>query len=220
MLDGDSGRAQLQALGARSVPIVSQGDRFVSAQVIRDVVEFLNLNEETGPKLSPEALAARYEIILVKAINLTAQMPDEHLTRELPNRPRSWRVLMHHVFQIPTAYLDMEQSGEMMTYEQMVAAPPEHLRTSADIAEFGRQVAARFSQWWEADSNRSFTAEVPTYFGGTTRHEMLERVVWHSTQHVRQVASLLEQVGLDPVDPVLAADLADLPLTAHVWDEN
>ena len=216
----DSGMSELQALGARSVPIVSKGSKFVSAQVIRDVVEFLGLDEDTGPKLSPTALAERYQIVLDKAVSLTAQMPDECLMRELPNRPRSWRVLMHHVFQIPTAYLDMEDTGEIMTYEEMVAPPPDHLQTSADIATFGAEVASRFSAWWEADTTRSYTDEVPTYFGGTTRHEMLERVVWHSTQHVRQVTSLLEQAGVTPKNPLTRADLADLPLTEHVWDEN
>ena len=81
----DSGMSELQALGARSVPIVSKGSTFVSAQVIRDVVEFLGLDEDTGPKLSPTALAERYQIVLDKAVGLTAQMPDECLMRELPN---------------------------------------------------------------------------------------------------------------------------------------
>ena len=210
----------MRALGARSVPIVSRGGKFVSAQVIRDVVEFLDLEEDTAPTLSPAELAARYQVVLGKARQLVAQMPDEALTRELPNRPRSWRVLMHHVFQIPTAFLDMQDTGVSMTYEAMVAPPPEDMQTSAQIAAFGAEVAERFERWWAASENESFTGQVPTYFGGTTRHEMLERVVWHSTQHVRQVASLLEQAGLEPVAPLTADDLADLPLTPHIWDEG
>ncbi|MEM7408308.1 MAG: DinB family protein [Pseudomonadota bacterium] len=194
--------------------------RFVSAQVIRDVVEFLSLDEDTGPQLSPAALAARYGVIIDKAVRLVAQMPDEHLTRELPNRPRSWRVLLHHVFQIPKAYLDMEATGETLTYEGLVAPPPDELRTSADIAAFGRDVAERFDEWWQDVQAQSFDGEVPTYFGGTSRHEMLERTVWHSTQHVRQVASLLEQVGITPEAPLTKDDLAGLPLTERVWDEN
>ena len=47
---------------------------------------------------------------------------------------------------------------------------------------------------------------MPTYFGGTTRHEMLERTVWHSTQHIRQIAALLEQVGIAPDAPLTARD--------------
>ena len=44
----------LKRLGAKSVPVVSKGDKFVFAQVIRDVVEFLELDEDPAPELSPE----------------------------------------------------------------------------------------------------------------------------------------------------------------------
>jgi len=39
-------------LGARSIPVLSRGDKFVFAQNIAQVVEFLKLNEKTGPVLS------------------------------------------------------------------------------------------------------------------------------------------------------------------------
>ena len=96
---------ELRRIGARTVPIVSRGKKFVFAQVIRDVVDFLELEDDTTPELSPENLAQRYDYILQTAIRLIRQMPDDRLHDELPNRPRSWRVLMHHVFQIPIAFL-------------------------------------------------------------------------------------------------------------------
>ena len=40
---------ELQRIGARSVPIVSKGDKFVFAQVIKDVVDFLELPDDTAP---------------------------------------------------------------------------------------------------------------------------------------------------------------------------
>ena len=58
------------------------------------------------------------------------------------------------------------------------------------------------------------------YFGTTSRHEMLERTVWHTTQHVRQLASLLEQSGLKPDAPLTSEDIKGLPLTDKVWDET
>ena len=210
----------LQALGARSVPVVSKGDKFVFAQVIKDVVDFLELEDDTAPELSPDALAARYDGILETAIRLTRQMPDARLEDELPNRPRSWRVLMHHVFQIPVAFLDMEETGETLTDETMVAPPPDDMTTSADIARFGEAVRARFQDWWADARGGDFSGDVPTYFGATSRHEMLERTVWHSTQHVRQVASLLQQAGVAPDRPLTAADIENLPLTDAVWDET
>lgn len=215
----EGGMAALRALGARSVPVVSRGDKFVFAQVIKDVVDFLGLHEETKPQLSPAELAQRYQDILARAIGLVAQMPDACLERELPNRPRSWKVVMHHVFQIPTAFLDMEASGEPMAYESMVAPPPDELRTSADIARFGEDVAARFAAWWQQNRDSDFDRRIQVYFGETSRHEMLERTVWHSTQHVRQIASLLEQAGVTPAQPLTPAHIQGLPLTEKIWDE-
>ena len=211
---------ELRRLGGRSVPIVSKGDKFVFAQIIKDVVAFLELEDDTAPKLSPEELAERYDGILDTAIRLIRQMPNDRLADELPNRPRSWRVLMHHLFQVPTAFLNMEETGESLTYEDLVAPPPENLKTSADIAEFGQEVRGRFQNWWKGVEGQDFSGAVPTYFGETSRHEMLERTVWHSTQHVRQVASLLDQADVVPDRPVSQNDIRGLPLTEKVWDED
>ena len=96
---------------------MSRGDNFVFAQVISDVVDFLELEDDPAPELSPADLAARFDGNLETAIRLVRQMPDENLSRELPNRPRSWLVFLHHVFQVPTAFLDMEDTGETLTHE-------------------------------------------------------------------------------------------------------
>ena len=212
--------AELRKLGARSVPVVSRGDRFAFAQVIKDVVDFLDLPDDTAPELSPEELATRLDRIIETAVRLTRQMPDERLEDLLPNRPRSWRVLMHHVYQIPVAFLDMEEQGRTLTYEALTEPPPAGMRTSAAVADHGEAVRARFAAWWNRVAGEDFSGPVSTYFGGTTRHEMLERTVWHSAQHVRQVASLLEQAEVAPDRALAADDLRGLPLTDKVWDES
>jgi hypothetical protein len=218
VLADEGGLAELRRLGARSVPVVSRGDRFVFAQVIGDVVEFLALDEQTGPVLSPAELHARYDHVLETAIRLVHQMPDDRIEDQLPHRPRSYRVLMHHIFQIPTAYLDMEDTGATLTYESLVVPPPAEMRTSSAIAAFGGSVQARFNRWWDRVKDEDFTRAVPTYFGETSRHEMFERTVWHSTQHARQIASLLEQAGIIPDRPLGRDDIRGLPLTDKIWD--
>ena len=212
--------AALRKLGARSVPVVSRGDRFVFAQVIKDVVDFLDLPDDTAPELSPEQLAAKLDRILRTAVRLTRQMPDGRLEDLLPNRPRSWRVLMHHVYRIPAAFLDMEEQGRSLTHEALTEPPPAGMRTSAAIADHGEAVRARFAAWWSRVAGEDFSGLVPAYFGDTTRHEMLERTVWHCAQHVRQVASLLAQAGVAPDRPLTAGDLRGLPLTDRIWDES
>ena len=79
----------LQKLGAKSVPVVSRGDKFVFAQVIRDVVEFLELDEDSGPEMNPEELAEKFQGILKISVSLVGLFPNNALTNQLPNRPRS-----------------------------------------------------------------------------------------------------------------------------------
>ena len=172
----DPGRFdELARLGARSVPVVARGDRFVFAQVIGDVVAFLGLDERKGPLLSPAELAARSDHVLETAVRLIRQMPDGKLETQLPNRPRSWRMVMHHIFQIANAYLDLEEQGVGLTYERLTLPPPPDMRTSAAIADFGESVRGRFDGWWRRAAGGDFARPVPTYFGETSRHEMFEQ---------------------------------------------
>lgn len=210
----------MRALGARALPVVSRGKQFVIAQVIRDVVNFLGLHDDTKPQLSPIELGRRYQLTLETAIRLARQMPDGQLDNQLPNRPRSWRVLMYHLFTIAHAFLQAEQSGENLTHEALNVPPPPELLTSAAIANFGEGVRERFATWWQHAQNEDFTVEVEPYFGKTSRHELFERIVWHSTQHIRQMASLLEQAGIEPDRPLTSSDIRGLPLTEKIWDES
>ena len=140
------------------MPVVSRGDQFVFAQVIKAVVDFLGLNDETTPELSPDELKRRYDGILEIATSLVKKMPDNKLGNQLPNRPRSWRVLMHHLFQITVSFLDMEDTGEMLTYENLVAPPPEDMVTSAAIAKFGSAVRKRFNAWADRTIGEDFSS--------------------------------------------------------------
>ena len=200
--------------------MVSKGDKYVFAQVIRDVIEFLELDDDPTPELTPEVLAERYTEILNIAVSLVQQFPDVSLDNELPNRPRSWKVLLHHVFQIPKAFLDHEEKSHEYTYELMTEAPPERLKTSEDIAIFGKDINERFIFWWEESIDSDFSKQVPTYFWMTTRHELLERTVWHSTQHIRQLQSLLENLKIKPRVIISKEQLEGLPLTNEIWDKS
>jgi DinB family protein len=220
VLADERGVEELRRLGARSVPVVARGGRFVFAQVIADVIRFLGLDDNPRPQLTPAELAARYDHILETAIRLVRQMPDDRLEQQLPHRPRSWRQLMHHIFQIPTAFLDAEESGGTLTRDSLSVEPPPEMRTSAAIAGFGDNVRDRFRGWWQRAGAGDFERPIATYFGATSRHEMFERTVWHSAQHTRQIASLLERSGIAPDRPLAAADIKGLPLTEKIWDEG
>ena len=63
-----------------------------------------------------------------------------------------------------------------------------------------------------------FPNQFHTYLGGTSKHELLERTVWHTTQHVRQIQFLLESLNIQPHDTISHEQLEGLPLKEAIWD--
>jgi hypothetical protein len=217
VLEDAAGLAELRRIGARSVPVLSRGDEWVFAQNLGHVVKFVGLNEKTGPELTPDQLAAKTDLILRGAIRLIPQMPDAHLITEVPNRPRSYKVLSHHIFRIQEVFLEAA-NGVNLTYEALAGRPTEAMQTFADIAAFGEQVRSNYAAWWAAKADKSGNDPVQTYYGPQILHETMERATWHSGQHVRQWIMLLGMQGISPDQPLTPDDFAGLPMPMNAWD--
>ncbi len=217
MLEDPAGLDELRRLGARSVPVLSRGDDYVFAQNIGHVVKFLGLNEATGPVLSPDQLIARLDGFLDAAIRMIPQMPDAKLATEVPNRPRSYRVLGHHIFRIAETFLEVG-NGAALVYERLTVRPPEAMQSTADMVAYGADVRQRLTAWWAAKPDKSGRDPVQTYYGPQLLHEYLERSTWHVGQHVRQWVMLLGMAGIAPDRPPGDADFANLPMPSQVWD--
>jgi hypothetical protein len=218
VLEDAAGLAELRRIGARSVPVLSRGDDWVFAQNIAHVVRFLGLNEKAGPVLTPVQLVARLDRFLEVALRIIPQMPDEALDAEVPNRPRSYRVLGHHIFRIAEMFFEVGANGDVLTYEKLTVRPPDTMRTTADITAYGADVRQRLSGWWGAKPDKSGGETVQTYYGPQLLHEYLERTTWHVGQHTRQWVMLLGMRGITPDGPPGEADFANLPMPSSVWD--
>jgi len=216
--DDAQGMEALRRLGARSVPVVSLGERFVYAQSLADVIAFLGLNLRLNERLPPEELARRVTIVLRAALRYVHQVPADQLDTDVRNRKRSTRELAHHVFRIIEAYLETT-SGATLTYDSTVMPPGPDIKTKADIARYGEAVLARFENWWARCPDRSCAAMAETYYGSHSLHEVLERSAWHSAQHTRQLMMLLGMLGIPPDEPLTQQDLAGLPVPEKVWDD-
>jgi len=217
VLEDPAGLDELRRLGARSVPVLSRGDDYVFAQNIGHVVKFLGLDEATGPVLSPTQLIARLDGFLDAAIRMIPQMPDDRLSTEVPNRPRSYRVLAHHIFRIPETFLEVAH-GATLSYENLTARPPDAMAGTADIVAYGVDVRQRLAAWWAAKPDKAGRDPVQTYYGPQILHEYLERTTWHVGQHVRQWNMLLGMAGIAADRPPGEGDFANLPMPSQVWD--
>jgi hypothetical protein len=207
----------LRRLGARSVPVLSRGDNWIFAQNIGHVVEFLGLSEAAGPVLSPSELMERLDLFIRTAIQIVPQMPDAMLSTEVPNRPRSYLALGHHLFRVPEALLEVA-AGAALTHAMLVDGPPDDVRTSGALGIYGQDVLAALHAWWDAKRDKTGRETVQTYYGPQLLHELMERTTWHCGQHVRQWFMLLGMAGITPAVTLDDTAFGGLPMPSSVWD--
>jgi hypothetical protein len=216
VLADESGLAELKALGARSVPVLSKGDKFTYTQSLKAIVEFVGLNEKTTPDLTPAELHQRLGKFMDAAIALLPLMPADRLDVHVPGRPRSYRHLAFHMFRVVAAFLDAID-GITLVQDAFREVPADDA-TMEWVAGYGAMVKQRLDAWWARTSDRDGTTTLDTYYGPQSLHDLFERTTWHCGQHVRQWMMLLEREGVSITPPLVAADFAKLPMPQNVWD--
>ena len=220
MLNDAGGRDKLLALGVRNVPVVAKGSAFVFGQNLEDVAEFVGLHGTGHTPLPPEQLIAKWVNVLRAVQRYVRQIPDGRINeRMIPNRDRSLRLMGHHVFRIGEAFLETAVDGVEYAV-QLANIPPADgtFMTGEEIARYGDTVIARLQRWWDGLGDKSCRQKVKTFFGMQPIHMLFERSTWHSAQHARQLAAVLERFGIEPNGPLTAADLAGLPLPERLWE--
>jgi hypothetical protein len=132
------------------------------------------------------------------------------------NRNRTPAAIGFHVFRV--AEMGLDASGQKtLQFEGFNDLPPEGWGAE-DIARWGDGIRERVARWWAAEKDRTLGYLVPTYYGQRTMHDVMERTAWHSAQHTRQLALILETYGIAPADPLSPVDLDGLPVPDEVWD--
>jgi len=218
VLADERGFRELADLGVRMIPLVARGNEWVSGQILGDVARIAGI-ELDRQVLPPAELKARIDGILAGAIRFSAQLPEAHLGDMLPNRPRSFRDLASHIFQIVDAFVD-ETEGVPLTEEAHLRTAPPHVRTAADLVAAGHATRARLNAWWQAHRDGEFARKADVYYGDQTLHDFMERTAWHSGQHTRQLMLVLEKLGVTPDRPLTDADFAGLPMPENVYDDE
>ena len=222
VLEDEDGFKTLEKLGIRMVPIAARGGVWANGAVFRDVAKVAGFEYGDQKILSPEQLKEKVLMILNAAGRFLHQIPDDKLDVVLPGRPRSYRQLVYHVFDIPKVFLDRVENDAPYTYEALKSILPEGMETKDDLLLYGRETYDRFTAWWSREGHSTdFNQPGRVYYGDVTLHEVLERTGWHSGQHLRQVMLMLrEKLGIEPDQPITDEDLSGLPLPKSVWDNE
>jgi glutaredoxin len=222
VVDDDNGFKELEALGVRMVPIVAKGDKWANGAVFRDVAKVAGFDYDGHKMLSPEEMKDKVLQNLAAAGRYLQQIPEDKLDTLLPGRPRSYRQLVYHVFNIAEVFLERVENDAPYTYGALKSILPDGMDSKQDLADFGQATHDRFAAWWDrAGKTTDFKQPGKVYYGEVTLHEVLERTGWHTGQHTRQIILMLrEKLGIEPDRPLTDADFAGLPIPKNVWDNE
>ena len=221
VIDDENGFKELAALGLKLVPIVARGTDWANGAVFRDVARVAGFEWRSHDMLSPEEMVDRIDGILAGARRLAVQIPEDRLDDMLSGRPRSYRQLAYHVFNIVEVFLDRVERDAPYTYEALLSILPDGMDTMQDLLDYADGIQERFQRWWEtAGRDTDFDQPGKVYYGDVTLLEVLERTGWHSGQHTRQLALVVESLGLEPDRPLTDADFAGLPMPNEIWDNE
>ena len=221
VLEDERGFKELAALGLKLVPIVARGTDWANGAVFRDVARVAGFEWGGHAMLPPVQMVARIDGILGAARRYASQIPENKLDTMLPGRPRSYRQLAYHIFQIPDVFLNRVEHEAPYTYEALLSKLPPDMRSKDDLLNYGDKVRSRLNRWWKMAGHESdFSQPGKVYYGDVTLHEVLERTAWHSGQHARQLMLTLEKLNITPDRALTDADFAGLPMPKNVWDNE
>lgn len=207
--------AKLTRNGLR-VPAACIGDTCVNGTHLTSVASLLGV-EYTAPEMLPPAeLMARYRRVIQALCDLIEQIPPERADFTLPGRDRDIVALAGHAGCVMRYFLGKYDDDD---YDEFFEDLEPGYRDAASLVAFARETLQQAQAWWRHDGHDDPLDRVaPLYWGHRTLAEGLEREVWHTAQHTRQLAYMLEQIGVAPHGALTAEDLVGLPLPERIFD--
>lgn len=199
------------------------GNRYVNGGNLDQVADLIGVPYNPPVILSPSALVAKYKTITDALKRVINQLPHELSTLKSPDQGRTVLGLAYHASSVMRMFL-RDYNRDEWDCEDYHSVMHESRGTSDNVS--GKDVVkqrledtvSRFWKWWEEYGEKDLMDRViSVYWGDHTLHEALEREVWHTAQHTRQLTSLLKEFGIEPDRPLSVKDLEGLPLPSGVY---
>lgn len=196
------------------LPATCVGDDCVNGLDLAKVAALVGVAYEPRAMLSPAELAARYDLNIAAGIRFLEQMTPQVVAMKLEGRDREMLGVAYQVANLGRSFLEAYYDDcHSIAYYQK----PDSVTTRDEVLAMAHETRAMMRKWWDEDGQHDpLDRVIQTYWGYPTLHEVQEREVWHTTQHIRQIAYALEQCGIAPDGPLTAANLDGLPLPERI----
>lgn len=214
VLKNPAAMEEIMAAGLRAIPVIRKGDKFIYAQSLDDIANFLDVTRN-HVKLSQEALVDRWEDILQKAEAIIEAFDESMVQRRvIPHRERTIRDLSAHVFQIVEAFMRQIEDDTVdarAIYFDLRA----DIKTRDDLLSYVKRTHQEYRDWRKKGGMGTIPARMKTFYGNQPSSQVLERGVWHSAQHARQLDFVAAGMGAELQIPQELYD--GLPMPKRLW---
>ena len=207
-------RTELEKAGVWP-PAIRVGERFANGLNLNEVADLLGVEYNVPPPLPPTELYDRYLAIQEVFAKVLAIAPEGFLQRTLPGRNRDMTDVAVQVSAVMRCFLVAYETGK---YDDSFHYRPDDVRTIADLKARADKTLELFMKWWDQEGfDDPLDNVVDTYWGHHTLHEVFEREVWHSAQHLRQLVYVLDEIGVKH-DFDLEPLIVGLPMPKRIHD--
>ena len=210
-------REYLDSRGIKSVPVtIVDDDEVIIGYYPRKLVPALGLNIKVDLSGKTNWLSDKYDRILKATVLTTRQLTDAQLKEQVPWRPQSLRDLIMHVLSFPELAWLSHEHGSMSTEDMRASTDRlKHVVTVEAIAAYGDGVRGHITEFLATGDTAAFDRVVPAHYGGeVTVLELLNIILSHSTHHLKQIYSFIEDgdggLGLALQDRATEEDLAGI----------
>ena len=149
--------------------------------------------------LDASELAAQLDHILAAGERMIG-LVRAPLPHEFHDRDHAARDVAFHMFRQSLAFADAMDMGRLPA-EWLQAKMPRDLGDGRAVARYGALVRARLSGWFEGAGPAEYSRTIETDRGPEQGHALLERTTRQAAQRLRQLQTLLEDLGLRPDEP-------------------
>ncbi|MBI4540094.1 MAG: DinB family protein [Gemmatimonadetes bacterium] len=211
--------AELRALGLRTLPVTVIGETVVVGFNRSELVRALELSPESDrTRPGADVLLERYERVLGAFLRANRQIPDASLDWKSPERERTLRGFVYHVYDRPDLVLRGTQSGAYR-YEDIRASfeTAEAFRTTDSLVRHGEAVLERLRQYLGRAADADLECPIDSYQGVLTVRELLDLALGHAAHHLKQLYHYFGLLGITADSPLTADDLTGIDLPSQLF---
>ena len=194
------------------MPVTVIADQAIVGFNPNQLADALQLDVKTAPH-DPSETVPLLKRLLEAVERAVRQMPDDKLDWAAPDRDRPMREFAYHIFMMVQNTMEEISTGVAPARSDFIGRS---YISFQDIADYGRTVIEQYRTWapkQDVDALRTPLAKANT----RSRAELLDQIAGHTTQHLRQLYSVLENFGITPKGRIQDSELPPEYVLTILW---